>query len=397
MKEDFQKPIKTSSIEEHEKILEEKMTEIQLLYVDAITAGKIPPLDKNIDPKDIITLISRYTEIPSNLCNEYYNRVGNFFKQEEYELFKQKLAEDIYDIYKKDQKTWIEETQKLIKDKIEKLGPIEKKEKQKNDSKFKAGLIDFHVEAGLGHLLPGLGVNDDDLCVTIHFPSFYKQKKDNVNNLFSLNSLKELALKIIEEYPETTAIVGESWLMDTPIAKRIGFKVFNRDSKQELTGQFWGQFINSSGQVDSIKVSKFLETGEPTFKVCIGVMMVEDFLKKYLPEEKRGKILLKKARPGLKDFNEKLEKEKEIFENILKNYIDDVENENIEEKIYQCEIIGGFLKTEQGKDLIGFLKELKKNNVSLKDIKEKNLFEEYKKLIGKYIDKLKFVDKKVVI
>ena len=44
--EEFKKPIEANSVEEHEKILAEKMTEIQLKYVDRLTQGKIYHLMK---------------------------------------------------------------------------------------------------------------------------------------------------------------------------------------------------------------------------------------------------------------------------------------------------------------------------------------------------------------
>ena len=73
--------------------------------------------------------------------------------------------------------------------------------------------------------------------------------------------------------------------MSTPIAKRIGFTVIDRNSKMGLGGQFWGQFINSNGQIDNERVSKFLETGEPPYRVSTGIIMVEDFFEKIFTEK----------------------------------------------------------------------------------------------------------------
>ncbi len=400
--EEFKKPIETQSIEEHEKILEEKMTKIQLQYVDRLSQGKILPINKtiegdNIDVKDLSVLFSRCTWIPEELKHQYDNRIGGEFDKNARNLFQRKIMDNISVFFKEDHKNWIEKTEEFIKNEIEKLGPIQKKEEQDNNQDTrKVGLIEFGIEDNLGELLSKLDMKDDRY-ISIHFPEFYKQKKDGIKNLFSVNSIdsfKKLALKIINDYPEAKAVVGESWLMDTPIAKRIGFIVSDYSSRRKLGGQFWGQFINSDGQIDNERVSKFLETGIPPYKVSIGIIMVEDFLKKYLPEDRRGKIILKDLNQNFN--NEEFEKEIEIANKVFENW-DKSTEEDINMVFCENKILGDFLKRKKGEGFDLLLKNFKKDKKIKEEVKEDKKFIEYRKFFLQFINEKKFINKEVII
>lgn len=394
--ENILRPIKSDSIEGHEKELQNKMIEIELQYVDKLFLKKIPPLCEDLKVDNIHDLVSKYTEIPPKIM-EYQQGKSN---EEELLVLVEKILNNISDLYHKDHEHWIEKIEELVGKELEKYKNLEKKENQDinyNNLENKAGLIGFGMETNLGHLLPNSGISDEDFCLQIHFEDFYKQQKGDIKNLFSSNSLEKLALKIVDEYPETKAIVAKSWLIDTPLAKRIGFTVYNRDFDiKGFSGTFWGQFINSNGQIKSDEVSKFLETGKPKYRTAAGAIMVENFLKKYLPEDRRGKIILKEVKPGLEEFNEQLKKEGKIFESILAN-LDKISEEEIEKKIFECEIINGFLKTKHGEGFIELIKGLKRRGKSAEDIKNENLLIKYKKSINEYINKLKFTDKEVII
>jgi hypothetical protein len=398
--EEFKKPIETQSIEEHEKILEEKMTEIQLEYIDKLAQEKILPfnetLEEKVDVKDIGVLLSKCTWILQELKHQYDSRTSDGFDKNARDLFQQKIVDTVSIFFKEDHKNWIEKTEEFIKNEIEKLGPIQKKEKQDNNQDIKKiGLIEFGIEDNLGHLLPNSNLEDSPY-VSIHFPELYKQKDNDVKNLFSVNlskSLGELAQKIIDKYPETKAIVGESWLMSTPVAQRIGFTIIDHNSKRGLGGQFWGQFINSTGQIDNERVSKFLKTGEPPYKVSTGVMMIEDFLRKYLPEEKRGKIILKDLNQS---FNKEFKKESETAYKIFENWDKSIE-EDIGKIFFENKIFGDFLKTQEGEEFDLLLKNFKKDKKTKEEVKEDKKFIEYRKSFLQFVNKKKFVDREVVI
>ncbi|MEI8270218.1 MAG: hypothetical protein WCG45_02520, partial [bacterium] len=234
-----------------------------------------------------------------------------------------------------------------------------------NDIEDRIGLIDFGMDSNLGNILPGSGISDEDICMQIHFEDFFKQQNSDVKNLFSSNSLEKLALEIVEKHPETKAVVGKSWLMDTAIAKRIGFKVYNRnfDIKENI-GSFWGQFVDSNGQIKNNDVLKFLETGEPHYKIAAGAIMVEDFLGKYLPEERKGRISLKEqteeSREFIKDYN-RITKAIEKWDEISFDELFVVLNSSIS--------FSNYFKTPNGIEYINFFRKAKELNLKRKEVK----------------------------
>lgn len=396
--EDLQKPIEADSVEEHEKILREKMLEIQFQYVDELAQGKIEPfaddLKEKNDTGNIEAFLSKYTPIALELEHQYENRINNEFDKKECDLFKQRVLEKISLLYKKDYKNWIPKSIQLMKDEIKKLGPRNEEKKRSERRKDRMiGLIEFGIEDDLGKLTSNSEMKDLPY-LSIHFQDFYKQNKDKVESLFFVeNSLKELALKIVNEYPETKAVIGESWLMDTPVAKRIGFSILEKNLKKELGNQFWGQFINKDGQIDDKRISGFLKTGKPPYKVRVGIMMVEDFLKKYLPEDKKGKIILKDFN---REFNEEFKKEGKVFYESIEKW-DKITVGDIDKILSGSKIINDFLNTEEGKGFDLLLKDLKKENKQKEELKNNHSLEEYRKNLNEFIKERRFVNKEVII
>lgn len=394
--ENILKPIRSESIEGHEKELQDKMIAIELQYVDNLFFKKIPPLNEDLKVDNIKDLVSKYTEIPSRIM-EY--RHGRFSEKEEKELLtlKEKILNDISILYHKDHEHWIEKTEELVNNELEKYKNLEKKENQDDNSdlKNKAGLIGFGMETNLGHLLPGMGLSDEDLCLGIHFDDFYKQQKEDVKNLFSSNSLEKLAVKIIEEHPEAKAVVGRSWLMDTPIAKRIGFTVYHRDLEFN-SGPFWGQFIDSNGQIKNNEVSKFLKTGEPKFKIAIGAIKVEDFLRKYLPEDRKGKIILKEQTAESKKFIEDLNR---ISEELKK--WDELSLSELVSILNSTPVFAEYFKTPNGQECMKMYKRAKELNLkkdTMFDFNYENK-DQIKENVQKFLEenKNKFTEREVII
>ena len=375
-------PIRVESVEEHERILKDKLLDIELEYVDQIFLKKIPTLDKEVNVDDITKLIPEYTQILSDI-REYVNWGKN----------KEKILKNISDFYHQDYEHWIEKTKELIKKEVEELKKDEKIEGDHEENKNIAGLIDFSMESNKGHLLPGSDITDNDPCLEVHFESFYKQKGDNKTNLLSVrDSFNKIALEIVDKHPETKAVVGVSWLMDA-LGENFGFKIYNRNFNKNLQGQFWPQFIDKDGQIKNEEVSKFLETGEPPYRVAAGAMMTEDFLKKYLPKERRGKIVLKEL--NLEISNE-IKKESVLVKALFENWEKTTE-EDIEKVIYGCRILNEFTKTELGKGFIQHLKDFKHNGESLDKLKTDTISKAYIEVLNKFIDNLRYLNKEVTI
>lgn len=394
--ENLTKHIESKSIEEHEQKLDNEMVAIQLEYVDRLFKEQIKSIDGEKPDHDMTQLLYKYTQIPNILKFSLYKRTEYKVNDEiAGDLFQKRVINNISDLYEKDHEHWIEKTRQLMKDEIEALGSIQ--ENKKNENKLQSGLINFDIKSvkeGV-ECFGDFCIDEGEVYMLIHFEDLYKQKGDGEKNLFSSGSLEKLAINIVDKFPETKAIVGESWMMDTPIAMRIGFKVSRNISDTRLSSQFWGQFIDSEGQVNSARVSKFLETGDPPYRTAIGVMKTEDFLRKYLPPDRRGKIILKEVKP---DFEEQLAEEREIISNIKENW-DKITEKDIIDTIYnKCQILFDFTKTEKGKDFIPVLLDSKRLGRSFKEtLNDPRIGENYDTYLQDFIKSIKYQDKEVLI
>jgi hypothetical protein len=386
--------IKSNSIEEHEKILEDRILEIQLQYVDKLFSKKIAPLNKDVNIGNIKELVSEYTDIPRKIM-EYRDGDSN---QSELLSLKNKILDAISVLYEKDHEHWIEKTEKMVN---EELKGYSKKENQNDDNKLenKAGLISFDMGSGFDHVFPGSDIRDEDVCLNIHFEAFYKQESKDKKK-FSKNSLEEsleeLALKIVDEHPETKVIVGESWLMSTPIAKIIGFTIYNK-KLPFANGPFWGQFIDKNGQIKKEEISNFLETGEPPYQIALGAIKVEDFLKTYLPNERKGEIILKELTKEALDFSKDFNR----VSNELEDKFDVFSFDEIVDLMNSNTILANYFKTEDGKEYMGLIKKVKELNIKRSEVKflqYKNM-DEIKNKFNKYVDenRNKYTERKVLI
>jgi hypothetical protein len=225
--------------------------------------------------------------------------------------------------------------------------------------------------------------------------SLFEKKYENPEiNIFSSKSLEKLALKIVDEFPETKVIIGQSWLLDTPIAERIGFKIYRKKDSIGQGPSFWSQFINSKGQLDSKRVNKFLETGIPPYRVAIGFIKTEDFLRKYLPKERKGKILLKEIDPN---FNlKKLEENMLSLKEVGKMW-DYSNEEELRKFLSQNELFIKFNESQRGKGFLDFLLREKRKNIKKEDLDKDKKIHKYNDLLQEFIKEEKFINKEVII
>jgi hypothetical protein len=159
-----------------------------------------------------------------------------------------------------------------------------------------------------------------------------------------------------------------------------------------ITPAFWGQFQDSKGQLVQERVSKFLETGEPPYMVATGIIDILDFLKKYLPQERKGEVVLKEKN---KDFDYESFHNVNIKGNLM--HWDDIGLEELETYFDQNKFFKMFCETEEGKDSKDLFIRLKKNNLKLQDLKHNKEWQEYAERFNKFIDSLMFKEKKVII
>ncbi len=181
------------------------------------------------------------------------------------------------------------------------LGVSNLKRNESNDKKDWLKIIKFnqvdHVadsNHGKYQKLIDLGFSKSDQFLEVHFEEFYRNDEKNIGPELITNDLAALAKYIVKERPETAAVIGRSWLLNTPIANRLGFIEIKDDSIQPQNDfTTWLQFVDKSGEIDQKRFNKFLETGELPFTSVKSYISVEEFLKKYLPDDLKGKITLK--------------------------------------------------------------------------------------------------------
>lgn len=422
--EKLSQPISSESIEEHEVILKDKIEEVRLQYIDRIFSKEIPPLEDKIDVgteneidlpiNNFGYLLDRYTSVLYELARFDIAQKRNINIESEIDLSDKPLydelsaqyQEKITKFYNEDHNHWIENTIKLLVEKRKETENLMKGRIIENNDDNNTDIDERHGEVGLirygvddgfksrfkGSEIP-VDIEDKDTCIAIHFdPLFKKSLKDTNINIFSSNSLEKLAVKIVDKFPETKAIIGESWLMDTPIAKRIGFKIYKRE-KYSPHGSFWSQFINSNGQVDNARVKQFLETGEAPYSVALGAIDTIDFLKKYLPKEYRGKIILKEINP---DVNEEWFENKKAIKSIFRGW-DESNEEEIEKLINANPIIKQFDSTKFGEHFIDFILEQKKNGKLASEIFIDSILGKYRISFDLFINDVEFIKKEVII
>lgn len=203
---------------------------------------------------------------------------------------RKKLSEEIDDLHSLGGEDWRERVLALHEGMLE------------AESRNVAGLEPEHgglMKSNLRrtNLLKDHGVSPDEELLQIHVGDMYAVKPGEALGPETMRrAFADIAVSIVERYPQATVVYGDSWLMSHPIAKRLGFTRTDRTS-HENGPHVWKQFVSAGGGLDENRVRKLLETGKPPFEPRIGFMRTEDFLRRYLPPERRGRIELQEATP----------------------------------------------------------------------------------------------------
>lgn len=251
---------------------------------------------------------------------------------------------------------WKDKTLELIEKEINDLGSIiDESEKQENN---RAGLIGVEQKrAGEFAFERGWVKSPFEDVINIHLEELNQQKnKDGtIKNIYSGESLSKLAEKIISECPQVKAVVAESWIVDSPIGRRIGLEVDSKSKDTSAGIGFWGQFINEKGEIKEEKINKFIETGIPDYYYTKGHIKVEDFLRKYLPKEKRGTVKLKDISPSALELRNFWVETKIKLD---KNWTN-MSYENIVEILNSNPSMVDLIKTPEGQNYLGLLKKIK--------------------------------------
>lgn len=138
-----------------------------------------------------------------------------------------------------------------------------------------------------------------DLVVSLHIPTVFSEAiRANKANL--IRSLRVTGEKIRASSREVVAVIGKSWLMSTAVAARLGFsktrEIGARDwnlqdlkyyKKTGINIEYWGQVIDSEGEVKKGVVEYIQKHGRLRFPVTYGKMDTTQFLNRFCPDPHR--------------------------------------------------------------------------------------------------------------
>jgi len=196
------------------------------------------------------------------------------------------------------------------------LGLQDLEEHDRKQKEIETDILRFNVINNIGadsqrkyEDLEKLGFSRFDRFLEIHLEEFYQANASHFGPDLIKNDFGKLAEYIIDKEKAVAAVLGRSWLLSTPIAERLGFHKIDETTLGQLDLSAWLQFIDKDGDIDQKRLSRFLETGELPYQSVRGYIATEDFLRRYLPPERRGKVCLKAAKPDRRDFWTKMQED----------------------------------------------------------------------------------------
>lgn len=371
-------PIETEDNEAREENLNEKIEQISLVYAHK----KWQEVKEKIPDYKFSEALKFYSPTENIILKPVFNLDEFDFREykDKIDVFLNNLYKEVDELVDSGEINF-EELLALINLKknliVEYLGLRDFKKYKQKDKKRETKVIGFNELTDVENannsnykILPDLGFSKSDKFLEVHFDNFFRTNVANLGPELIKDDLAKLAEMIVKEKPEITAIVGQSWLLSTPIASRLGFKRIEDNSNQQNNFSTWLQFVDCHGQIDQKRFDKFLETGELPFKSVKAYIPVEEFLRMYLPENLRGKVILKEI-----DKNKE-----EEFENItnemtsLRNFWDDSINSGSDfESLISYETLNKALnllsQEDRGKFLV-FLKKMFEQGIKIDNFKE---------------------------
>jgi hypothetical protein len=366
-------PIETENKSEKQEILFEKIEQISLVYADK----NFQEIKKNNEDYKFSEAIKDFSPIENIILRPVFHLDEFNFKkyQEKIDLF----LEDFYneaDTAYKERGFDLDNILNLVnlkKDSIKKYLEVEDfREFERNTKEADTKILNFNKITNIEEDaekkykdLEKIGFSKSDHFIEVHMEDFYSTGEKNLGSELIKNDLGAVAEYIIDKEPEVVAILGKSWLLDTPVANRLGFKKIEDETSKQNDFSTWLQFIDKNGQIDQKRFGQFLKTGEIPYKSTKAYIPTEEFLKRYLPENRKGKIILKEIKPDKKDFWFKLQNEsqsiKSEWDNLLKNGDD---FDNFVEKNESLNEVLNFVTPEDKEEYIRFLKTMYNNDIT---------------------------------
>lgn len=290
-------PIESDDIFEKEKEIFNRIERISLVYADI----KCKENRKDNPDYKFSEAIRDYSTIPRMIVNQVVSLEGF-----EYSDYKEKISLYLNDFYNELDSLYEEigfdfdGILSLIKGKeksiksflgvenfIEKTKQYEKGQDERSDGTkvIRYNRVDnFENDEFCEYrVLENEGFSKSDRFVEIHAPALVTTNEKNIGLGSILNDLSIVAKHIVSKAPETAAIIGNSWLLDTAIAKKLGFKIVNGDFKEQNDSATWLQFIDKDGQIDQKRIRQFMDKEDLPFRRVVAYIPVKEFLERYLP------------------------------------------------------------------------------------------------------------------
>lgn len=400
--------IETENRKEKKEILFEKIEQISLIYADK----KFQEIKKDNENYKFSDAIKYFAPIENIILRPIFHLEEFNFSEykEKIDLFLNGFYSEVDSIYETAgfDLNKISSLVNLKRDSIKKYLEVEDfKEFEHNTKEAGTKVLNFNkitnIETDVEERYKNLedfGFSKSDHFVEIHVEDFYNTGEKNLGPELIKNDLGMVAEYIVDKEPEAAAVIGKSWLLDTPLANRLGFKKIEDNTIKQNDFSTWLQFIDKNGQIDQKRFNEFLKTGELSYKSIKAYMSTEEFLKRYLPENRRGKIMLKEINNDRKDFWFKMQNEAQLiktgWDNLIKN------NGDFESFIKDDKILNellDFVAADDKKEYLDFFKTMYDKKIPWAEFykyKSENL-KKFDEKINKTINDDLYTDKEVYI
>ncbi|MCX6792838.1 MAG: hypothetical protein NTY12_02335 [Candidatus Falkowbacteria bacterium] len=320
------------NVAERREKLKRIISSIQLAYADSIYRQQTDEEKKSFS--DILEDVNAYVVIEKLRSVDRIETNANGLVEERKELnplFTRKidnlyesqcLAKTIHNIDEQIDalqpiKDYVEDLEKQSRAKYQKEWAEDDLRKQKNENEVeKAGLftlrnIDEHSTNKNVKKLKEEHFSDKDEFIEIVIPDVFasgeKFSKESI-----LNSLRETANSIIDKHPNVAAVIGNSWLLSSPSAKKIiPFKILETDNFTN-----WSQLVDKDGNIHKERFNDFISSGKLPYNSLFGYMPSEEFVRRF--SDRKGKINLKEINPVWVEENKDREFEQKEEESKIK-------------------------------------------------------------------------------
>ncbi|TAK97042.1 hypothetical protein EPO05_00335 [Patescibacteria group bacterium] len=354
--------IETSDVESHEQVLKEKLITLQVVFAEQMF-GKM----RAENPEATFAKsLKRYTAVGSELKESLRNYSEKISEIELNDYFEQFSAK-VNGLFASAGEDGVSAVAEYITDELRRIRQsapasiLQRNQERREAMRLqRKDLGVFHYE--IKHGEDG-GVGRE---LYLHAEELYKSEGKSLGIEGLRESLGKIATEIVDRYPQIQKVRGQSWLMAHPLGKRLGFQITKVDTPEEaLThGSVWWQFMDKNGQLNAQKVEHLMTSGRVELTSAVGEMSVEDFLQRYLPAKRRGKIILK-------TITQESAREESEFREFAKKIKDDWERlseDQIEGYFKANRLMAQFLATIQGEGIVPFFQQMKREGKTMDQI-----------------------------